>query len=262
MAIFVWVTRLVLFCLMLLTATPGRLHAQALGRTWAQGRTDVNSSTANPTFQKPVVTIPPFAPIGELKEYVCAFHLYAHTNARQMEAHHYCSVIQGGKLHQCVLYDNNTADARMMGVEYLIPADVYVRLPAQEQQLWHSHIYEVSSGMLQSPGMPASSFQPLLKDLINMYGKTVHTWQIDVNDTLPVGAPQLMMSFIKDGQLKPKLQQGFEHRFNFSMKAAAAARASIKANPATPIGNADHPWHSGKAWQLRYQLVPFNNGST
>lgn len=98
---------------------------------------------ANPSFEKPVVTMAPFTPIGELQEYVCAFHLYAHTNARQMQAHHYCSVINGGKLHQCVLYDNSTAGARLMGIEYLIPADVFTGLPAHEQQLWHRHKYEV-----------------------------------------------------------------------------------------------------------------------
>lgn len=86
--------------------------------------------------------------------------------------------------------------------------------------------------------------------------------QIDVNSTLPVGAPQLMMSFIKAGQLKPQLGQDFQHRYNFSMKAAATERANIKADPSTPLPNADYPWHSGRAWQLRYNLVPFNNGTT
>lgn len=117
-----------------LTATPGIrfAHAEAPGTTHVystvqsqlQAVEAVKHSAAGPTYKMPVATVPPFAPIGELKEYVCAFHLYAHTNARQMEAHHYCSVINGGKLHQCVLYDNNTAGARLLGVEYLIPADI------------------------------------------------------------------------------------------------------------------------------------------
>eukprot|EP00878_Enallax_costatus_P030446 GHUV01033149.1.p1 GENE.GHUV01033149.1~~GHUV01033149.1.p1 ORF type:complete len:149 (-),score=28.47 GHUV01033149.1:207-653(-) len=86
--------------------------------------------------------------------------------------------------------------------------------------------------------------------------------QIDASSTLPVGAPQLMMSFIKDGQLKPELQRGFEKRYNFNMVNVAAERADIKPNPKTPLANADFPWHSGKAWQLKYELVPFHNGTT
>lgn len=39
-------------------------------------------------------------------------------------------------------------------------------------------VLQVSSGMLQSPGMPAAGFKPLLEGIINMYGKTVHTWQV------------------------------------------------------------------------------------
>ena len=124
--------------LIVMVAMIGATSAQA-----TKGPTTATAKPSLPSFEQPVVTIAPFAPIGELKEYVCAFHLYAHTNARQMQAHHYCSVINGGKLHQCVLYDNSTAGARLMGIEYLIPMDVYAGLPTQEQQLWHSHEYEV-----------------------------------------------------------------------------------------------------------------------
>lgn len=141
-------------CLVILIA-----FTRAASREVAQGPAKSSSTPAaatktdGPSFEKPVVTIPPFAPIGQLKEYVCAFHLYAHDNNRQMEAHHYCSVINGGKLHQCVLYDNSTAGARLMGIEYLIPSDVFAGLPAEEQQLWHSHKYEVR-GVVQFPGLP------------------------------------------------------------------------------------------------------------
>lgn len=116
------------------TRTPNKTPATAPAAAGA---------STGPTPDRPVVTIPPFAPIGALKEYVCAFHLYAHDNRRQMQAHHYCSVINCGKLRQCVLYDNSTAGARLLGIEYLIPADVFAGLPAEEQQLWHSHKYEV-----------------------------------------------------------------------------------------------------------------------
>lgn len=36
---------------------------------------------------------------------------------------------------------------------------------------------------------------------VSTYGKTIHTWQVDRGDTLPLGAPQLMMSPTADGQV-------------------------------------------------------------
>lgn len=32
----------------------------------------------------------------------------------------------------------------MIGVEYIVPADVFEAFPPEEQKLWHSHAYEVS----------------------------------------------------------------------------------------------------------------------
>lgn len=44
---------------------------------------------------------------------------------------------------------------------------------------------QVKSGMLQSPGMPAAGFKPLLEGIVDMYGKTVHTWQVGVAESVP-----------------------------------------------------------------------------
>lgn len=40
------------------------------------------------------------------------------------------------------------------------------------------------------------------------YGKVFHFWQFDKGDTLPLGLPQLMMSFTDYGQLNPELASG------------------------------------------------------
>ena len=36
---------------------------------------------------------------------------------------------------------------------------------------------------------------------IGLYGKKYHFWQVDKDDTLPLGKPELMMSFTKDEQV-------------------------------------------------------------
>lgn len=139
---------------------------------------EVNQTSAMaPNVDMPVVALEQFAPLAAVHEYLCAFHVYADNGNRQVQAHHYCSVFNN-TVHQCVLYDNNTGNARLMGIEYLIPADMYQTLPTDEQQLWHSHIYEVKSGMLQAPGLPKEKVMPFLQTVMNMYGKTWHTWQV------------------------------------------------------------------------------------
>src|SRR5699024_11940139 len=55
-------------------------------------------------------------------------------------------------LHQCVIFDSNRPDARLIGIEYIISEERFRTLDEEEQQLWHSHHYEVKSGMLVAPG--------------------------------------------------------------------------------------------------------------
>lgn len=37
-----------------------------------------------------------------------------------------------------------------------------------------------------------------MEQIITLYGKTYHFWQVDRGDTLPLGEPQLMMAFTKE----------------------------------------------------------------
>ena len=93
----------------------------------------------------------------------------------QMEAHHYCNQANQD-LAQCVLFDGNTAEARMMGIEYIISETLYNTLPAEEKAYWHPHNYEILSGQLRMPGLPDVAEKEALKGKMNSYGKTWHTW--------------------------------------------------------------------------------------
>lgn len=39
-----------------------------------------------------------------------------------------------------------------------------------------------------------------MEDVVGLYGKTYHFWQVDRGDKLPLGQPQLMMSFTEEEQ--------------------------------------------------------------
>lgn len=40
-----------------------------------------------------------------------------------------------------------------------------------------------------------------MREIVGLYGKTFHFWQVDRGDELPLGMPQLMMSFTEDEQV-------------------------------------------------------------
>lgn len=138
-------------------------------------------------------------PIGALNAYLDGFHFYSGRREAQMEAHHYCAVLNED-VTQCVIYDGNVREAKIMGVEYIISATLFATLPAAEKALWHSHVHEVKSGQLIAPGLPATAEHALMDKLIHTYGKTWHTWHTDVHKRLT--APSLQ-------RLRP-LVEGFD----------------------------------------------------
>jgi hypothetical protein len=70
-----------------------------------------------------------------------------------------------------------------------------------------SDITQVKSGMLimPNPNVPVPVWEIAeteeMKEVIGLYGKTYHFWQVDKGDTLPLGKPELMMSFTKAEQV-------------------------------------------------------------
>ena len=115
------------------------------------------------------------APVEKIAMYLNGFHVSKDDPTMQMEAHHYCNQANED-LAQCVLFDGNTAEARMMGIEYIISEKLYNTLPTDEKAYWHPHNYEILSGQLRMPGLPDVAEKEALKGKMNSYGKTWHTW--------------------------------------------------------------------------------------
>ncbi|XP_052735331.1 oil body-associated protein 2A isoform X2 [Vigna angularis] len=49
-------------------------------------------------------------------------------------------------------------------------------MPPEEQKLWHSHAYEVKSGLWVNPRVPELIGKPELENLAKTYGKFWCTW--------------------------------------------------------------------------------------
>jgi hypothetical protein len=205
-------------------------------------------ATAAPKSSEPA---PDLAPISAIHAHVCGIHFYSGNLKRQIIAQHYCAHFNDEVL-QCVLYDSEKKNARLIGVEYIVSAKIFDALPVEEKKFWHSHNYEVKSGVLTAPGAPEDAEKDLMKVLISTYGKTWHMWQVDRGDKLPLGIPQLMMAFTKDGQLDPKIAAEREKLYSVSVAAKKAARADI---PDAKIDPGADAWQKGTAVQLDLKSV-------
>lgn len=183
-------------------------------------------------------------PLESISTHLNGVHCYAGELGRQVEATHLCSHLRHD-LHQCVIFDSNTPDARLIGIEYIITEERFRELPEDEKRLWHSHHYEVSSGLLVAPGVPGTAEHAYVEDLVSTYGKTFHTWQYYRHD-FPYGIPQLMMGLTGDGQVDDDLVARRDRRLGVSTAVKRRSRTDIEVPPIVPGANG---WESGRTVQ-------------
>lgn len=185
-------------------------------------------------------------PLREIHAHVCGFHFYSGDLKRALRVDHYCSHLSSG-VFQCVIYDSAASDARLIGVEYIIGEAMFAALPAEEKKLWHSHRYEVMSGLLTAPDASPEAEKALMHELVNTYGKTWHLWQVDRGDAVPLGWPKLMMGFTADGQIDPRLVAARDRTQSEDTATVKARRGDL---PARPVAVGADGWQSGTAVQI------------
>jgi hypothetical protein len=170
------------------------------------------------------------APVEQIAMYLDGFHLAKDDPSMQSEAHHYCNQVNED-FAQCVLFDGNTEDARMIGLEYIIAETLYGTLPAEEKAFWHPHNYEILSGTLRLPGLPDVAEKQALTTKMNSYGKTWHTWMAGMAnrepDALPLGPARLQWSFNRDGEADPGMVEARDRRMNLDSMDARKERQDL-----------------------------------
>jgi hypothetical protein len=190
-------------------------------------------------------------PIDALNLYLDGFHFYNGRMQVQVEAHHFCSILNE-EVTQCVIFDGNTSDAKLIGVEYIISKQLFETLPPEEKPLWHSHVHEVKSGQLVAPGIPAQAEHELMEKIVGTYGKTWHTWHTDQHAALPVGHPLLMMGFTENGQASPGMVEERDRRFKIQSQDKHKERENIVSPPSAPGADA---WQQGNIRQLSIESM-------
>jgi len=169
-------------------------------------------------------------PLDEFDVYLVGFHPVKEHPEHQMEAHHFCRQVNEDFM-ECALFDGNTRDANLIGIEYIISERLFETLPQDERPFWHPHNAEILSGQLTAPGIPAPAEHALMAGKINSYGKTWHVWHTGTDeepgDPLPVGEPKLMWSFNRLGEARQELIDRRDRRFGVDTETIRRRRADL-----------------------------------
>lgn len=93
---------------------------------------------------------------------------------------------------------------------------------------------QVRSGMLIMPNanVPNAVWEIAeteeMREVIGLYGKTYHFWQVDRGDTLPLGKPELMMSFTKNEQVPWEKVKERDERYGVETSRKKEVRKGIE----------------------------------
>ncbi|GAA5915224.1 hypothetical protein JCM5296_005902 [Sporobolomyces johnsonii] len=247
----------------------------------------------------PQTALMSFTPINQIHQHLSGLHCYADDRSRAVSAHHFCSCAPGhetGKVRQCIIYDSDKADARLIGIEYVIHHDIFVSLPEEEKQYWHSHKYEVESGQLT---LKSKNFVPTVAEDVAEQSamkelhqanlrqacwrfffagaaviahhfflplQTIHTWAIDSSPSLPLGPPRLMMAFTDDAQVSPSVISTVESVEHKSLAHKREIRAKYLDLSYEKADGADQWEKTGKALELvskeKEVIMPGGEGAT
>jgi hypothetical protein len=164
-------------------------------------------------------------PVDAFQLHFCGIHVAKNNSKFQLTTQHYCG--HRGNVHQCLLFDSSAPDAKLLGVEYIIPNEIYQALSADEKKYWHPHTYEVLAGGLIAPTMTDEEELAFMKALLTTWGKTWHTWPDPTTD-IPYGDPLLMWALTADGQIDEQVLAQRDREFGVdSVKIRATRCQSI-----------------------------------
>jgi hypothetical protein len=167
------------------------------------------------------------SPLDPMDVYLVGFHPMKEDPHHQMEAHHFCRQVNED-FAQCALFDANTRDANLNGIEYIISAKLFDSLAADEKQYWHPHNAEILSGQLVAPGLPDVAEKELMRGKMNSYGKTWHVWMTDQGHKLPQGKAMLAWSFNRDGEARPGLVEERDRKMSINSQDVRNNRQDLR----------------------------------
>jgi Protein of unknown function (DUF1264) len=118
----------------------------------------------------------------------------------------------------CQLYDSDSKNATLIGVEYIITIEQYNSLPNREKSNWHAHKVEFASNRADPmfPELSKAQITALMGKLMDTYGKVIITWNPkDKLPAFPAQVEQVQHPFMVNATVRPEIHGG---SFNQTLK--------------------------------------------
>lgn len=106
-----------------------------------------------------------------------------------MIAHHYCKPVAGG-MTQCLIFESDEPDSRLVGAEVIVGPDIYNSFSADEKKMWHYHKTEIPKVEATLPDVSAEEAGNIVKSMEETYGKVYLLWDPGKNQ-MPTGSPSV-----------------------------------------------------------------------
>jgi hypothetical protein len=134
-----------------------------------------------------------------------------------LRVHHYCKMSDKIFL-VCQLYDSESQNATLIGIEYIITHEQYNSLPDREKPNWHYHKIEFAPDRADPkfPELNEQQTQSEMMKAMDTYGKVIITWNpIDNLPAFPPQEQQVEHPFMVNATVKPETTSG---SFNQTLK--------------------------------------------
>jgi len=198
-------------------------------------------------------------PISDYKLHLVDIHWLSGDLNKQYIAHHFCNFPYEGFMI-CELFNGMDKKARPVGIEYFITKPLFQALPDDEKKLWHSHPYEILSGLFVVMGVTPEEEKTLLEYIMGTYGKVTDTWQFDKD--MPTGAPQLGYALALDTQVNWDLADHMDKQLNVGTTHKERRAARIHMEMPDKVEGADDYLKSKQAPQYEIGIIEMKDVET
>ncbi|KAJ1028633.1 hypothetical protein NDA16_001799 [Ustilago loliicola] len=224
-----------------------------------------------------------FAPVEKIHQALHAYHVVADDRGEIVPSVHYCSCNSSGDHFQCLIYESDETDAKLIGVEYMVSEEVFLQLPEDEKKYWHSHVHEVMGGSLvlislraglvaevaagaiksaedavkavagagaTGGAVPDAAELAALSKIKKLYGKAIHLWH-PTSSAVPMGPPKLMMPIDpKYDGVPEKMIKERDERYGINTQRKKEQRQDKLTETFVPNDAADQYLRSGRTLQF------------
>jgi hypothetical protein len=113
-----------------------------------------------------------------LNSYESPYGHMVHMNLSGTEIHHYCKIGESSNIFAtCLLFDDDSSDANLIGIEFAISKNAYLALPEEEKPYWHSHDKEtITQANLSFPELTQDEAKKMMEVIPETYGKGIFVW--------------------------------------------------------------------------------------